>query len=154
MLRLIGLALMVLIVSPATAGWRDMLDSVSKTLGSGDAVPETITAGTLSEAEIIKGLKEALGQGVSAAVSNLGRADGFLGNPDVRIPVPGRLESVASTLRGLGQEQLVDNFVNTMNHAAEAAVPEAAELFANAISQMSLEAARGILQGPDDAATQ
>ncbi len=152
-MRAINLVLMILVATPATAGWRDMLDNAGKTLNGNDSASGSVAAGALSNGEIATGLKEALGQGAAAAVSSLGRTDGFLGNPDVRIPLPGPLEGIGNTLRTMGQSQLVDSLVNTMNRAAEAAVPEAAELFKNAISQMTLDDARGILQGPDDAAT-
>lgn len=145
-MRAINLVLMMLVATPATAGWRDMLDNAGKTLNGSYSASGSVAAGALSNGEIATGLKEALGQGAAAAVSSLGRTDGFLGNPDVRIPLPGPLEGIGNTLRTMGQSQLVDSLVNTMNRAAEAAVPEAAELFKNAISQMTLDDARGILQ--------
>ena len=100
------------------------------------------------------GLKEALAQGVQTAVEQLGQTDGFLGESLVRIPVPEKMDMVAQTARKLGQGQYVDQFVTSMNRAAEKAVPEAAEILGNAIRAMSVEDAARIVNGPDDAATQ
>ena len=66
---------------------------------------------SLSDADASAGLKAALDHGAAAAVALLGRTDGFLGNPKVRIPLPGGLESAAKLLRGLGQGQKVDDLV-------------------------------------------
>jgi hypothetical protein len=100
------------------------------------------------------GLKEALTRGASAAIARLGVADGFLGNPEVKIPLPGKLQQADKTLRMLGLGPRVDELVTTMNRAAEAAVPEAKPLFIDAVKQMSLADAKSILAGGDDAGTQ
>lgn len=110
-------------------------------------------AGGLSQAEVAQGLKEALGRGVKAAVSRLGREGGYLKNLEVRIPMPGRLRKLDATLRRLKQDKLADEFVAAMNRAAEKAAPEAAAIFADSLSQMTLADAQAILTGPDDAAT-
>lgn len=68
--------------------------------------------------------------------------------------MPDSLTWVEKSLRTLGQEQLADEFVASMNHAAEQAVPEAAAIFSDAIQTMTLDDARAILNGPDDAATE
>jgi uncharacterized protein DUF4197 len=108
----------------------------------------------LSQDQMIQGLKEALGKGVQSAVGNLGHDGGFLTNLNVKIPMPAKLRSVEKTLRTLKQDKLADDFVNTMNHAAEQAVPEAAGVFGDAISQMSIADAKAILTGTNNAATQ
>ena len=107
-----------------------------------------------SKTETADGLKAALNQAVSTAVSTLGRPDGFLGNPEVRIPLPGKLAKAAKKLRKLGMAKQTDALELAMNRAAEAAVPEARALFVDAIRQMSVADAVGLLRGPDDAATQ
>lgn len=111
-------------------------------------------AGALTQDQVALGLKEALGNGVQHAVKQLGRDGGFLNNLNVKIPMPEKLQTVEKTLRTLKQERLADEFVATMNRAAERAVPAAAEVFGGAIKQMSIADARGILAGPPDAATQ
>ncbi len=108
----------------------------------------------LSDGEIVNGLKEALSKGTRSAVNNLGRYDGFFKNPRVKIPMPESLEKVEKTLRKFGQDKTADEFIMSMNRAAEQAVPEAASIFSDAIRSMSFSDAKGILQGPDDAATQ
>jgi hypothetical protein len=100
------------------------------------------------------GLKEALTQGAGKAVATLGRTDGFLGNPKVRIPLPDSLKQVEGMMRTFGMGKQAEELVTTMNRAAEAAVPEARALLVNSVKQMSVQDAKGILSGGDDAATQ
>lgn len=107
----------------------------------------------LSQEQMANGLREALAQGLQEAVNRLGHEGGFLTNAQVRIPMPEQLQKVETTLRSLKQDQLADNFVATMNHAAEQAVPEAAQVFSEALKQISVQDAAAILSGPDDAAT-
>lgn len=99
-------------------------------------------------------LKEALTQGAGKAVDLLGRNDGFLGNPKVKIPLPGYMEKAEGLMRGLGMGKQADELITAMNRAAEAAVPEAKALLVNAVKEMSVEDAKGILAGGNDAGTQ
>jgi hypothetical protein len=131
------------------AGWMDWLN----TKPTGTNAP-AISMAALTQDEMIAGLKQALSQGVEKAVADLGRADGFLKNLDVKIPMPDSLKHVEQGLRMVKQDKFADDFIATMNHAAEKAVPESAKIFADAISKMSLDDAKAILNGPDDAATQ
>lgn len=100
------------------------------------------------------GLKEALTQGAGKAVDLLGRQDGFLGNPKVKIPLPESVQQIEGLLRGLGMGRQADELINAMNRAAEAAVPQAKTLLVNSIKQMSVQDAKGILSGGEDSATQ
>jgi hypothetical protein len=146
-------AMSLVCASSATAGLSDYMDSLKGVL---DTSPAAVPAATdkLSNDEVVAGLKAALEKGTQYAVDSLGKDGGYLDNADVRIPMPDSLSWVEKSLRTLGQEQLADDFVASMNHAAEQAVPEAAAIFSNAIQEMTLEDARAILNGPDDAATQ
>ena len=100
------------------------------------------------------GLKEALTQGAGKAVDLLGKQDGFLGNPKVKIPLPESVQKVEGVMRGLGMGKQADELVTAMNRAAEAAVPQAKALLVNSIKKMSVEDAKGILSGGEDSATQ
>jgi len=140
---------LVLASSRAHAGFFDSLKSALTTTNSPAAA---LTA--LSEEQVVGGLKQALSQGVSNAVLSLGHSGGFLTNAAVKIPLPGKLQSVETALRVAGQGQLADNFIASMNHAAEQAVPVAAGVFGDAISQMSIADAKNILASTNDAATQ
>jgi len=153
-MKQITLLLACLLAShPATAGWSDYLDVLKGSVpdGTSSTVP---AVSALTTGETVAGLKEALAQGTRFAVDQLGRDGGFLDNAQVRIPMPDSLSWVEKSLRMVGQDQLADEFVASMNHAAEQAVPEAAAIFGDAIQQMSLADAKAILAGPDDAATQ
>jgi hypothetical protein len=108
---------------------------------------------SLTQQDAVAGLREALNKGALSAIGKLGVADGFLGNPEVRIPLPGKLQQAEKLLRTLGQGAKVDELVTTMNRAAEAAVPEAKLLFVDAVKQMSVTDAKTILGGGDTAGT-
>ncbi len=108
---------------------------------------------TLSQDQIIAGLKEALARGTEQAVASLGRTNGFLRDLSVKISLPEKLQPLAQGLRGVGQGNLVDQFETTLNRAAEQAVPEAAAVLGDAIRQMTLADARSILTATNAAAT-
>ncbi|MFG6467448.1 DUF4197 domain-containing protein [Roseateles sp. BYS87W] len=109
---------------------------------------------SLTEGDANAGIRTALERGATAAVSLLGRPDGFLGNPLVKIELPGHLKDAAKLLRATGQGAKLDELVTAMNRAAEAAVPAAKPLLVKAVKDMSLEDGLKILRGGDDAATQ
>nr|WP_225865010.1 DUF4197 domain-containing protein [Ideonella benzenivorans] len=121
-------------------------------LGAGLGWPLARAAG-LSEADASLGVKTALERGASSAVALLGRPDGFLGNPQVRIPLPSGLKEAAQLLKFTGQQKRVDELVTAMNRAAEAAVPEAKTLLVQAVKTMSVEDAVGIVKGGDTSVT-
>jgi hypothetical protein len=109
---------------------------------------------SLSNADASAGLKKALDQGINLAVGKLGVTDGFLKNPQVKIDLPPKLAKAEGMMRMLGVGGQLDDLVTSMNRAAEAAVPESKVLLKQALKQMSLEDAKHILTGGDDAATQ
>ncbi len=108
----------------------------------------------ITHQEAIAGLKAALERGSRAAVSNLGRVDGFFGNDQVRIPLPESLQNAERLMRRFGMGKYADELVLTMNRAAEAAVPEAKQLFVDAVKKMSVQDAKAILTGGDTAGTE
>ncbi len=108
---------------------------------------------SLSQGEAGRGLREALASGVAQAVGSLSAADGFLGNPEVKIPLPPALEKAERTLRRLGMGRQADELVTTMNRAAESAVVDARPILLDGIKKMTLADAKGILTGPEDSAT-
>ncbi|MDI1309933.1 MAG: DUF4197 domain-containing protein [Methylotenera sp.] len=108
----------------------------------------------LSNKEASNGLKEALSQGVNKAVSMLGTTDGFMGNSEVKIPLPRSLQKAQKIMKMMGMGKQSDELVLKMNRAAEAAVPEAKTLLVDSIKKMTVADAKAILTGPQDAATQ
>lgn len=108
----------------------------------------------LTNKEAGGGLKEALIVGAQNAVSKLGAADGFFGNPQVKIPLPATMQKAEKAMRMLGMGKQADELVLKMNRAAEEAVPEAKSLLIDAVKKMSVADAKSILTGGDDAATQ
>ncbi len=108
----------------------------------------------LSQGDASGGLKDALSQGAKIAVQQLGKPGGFSNDPDLRIGLPGNLGKVASTMKMMGMGAQVEQLEATMNQAAEAAVPQAQALLLDAVKKMTISDAKGILGGPQDAATQ
>lgn len=137
------LCIMVFVSSMSYAG---VFDSILKGLGS--------SSGTgLDESTAISGLKEALAIGTENAVQNVSQVDGYFGNSLIKILMPEKIQNVADVLGKLGFQKEVDEFVLSMNRAAEKAAPEAASIFGNAIREMTIQDAMGILNGGDTAAT-
>jgi hypothetical protein len=117
------------------------------------AWPHVGRAAGLSESDAALGVRAALERGATTAVASLGRSGGFLDNPRVRIPLPGVLHDVARVLKTTGQGQRVDELVVAMNRAAETAMPEARGLLVETVKSMSVEDARRIVTGGEDAVT-
>ncbi len=111
------------------------------------------SAVALGESEAASGVREAIERGADSAVSLLGRPGGFLDNPQVRIPLPGALDSAARMLRAVGQGARVDELVTSMNRAAESAVPQAQPLLIHAVKSMSVEDAVQLVHGGDGSVT-
>ncbi|WP_374591664.1 DUF4197 domain-containing protein [Aquabacterium sp.] len=117
------------------------------------ALPGAAWALDLSQVDALAGLREALGRGAQAAVASLGKADGFMGNPQVHIPLPASLKKVESLMRAMGQGKRLDELELALNRAAESAVPLAQPLLADAIKSMTVDDARKVLAGGDTSVT-
>ncbi len=100
------------------------------------------------------GLKEALSVGTENAVKNVSHVDGYFGNQAIKILMPGKIQKVADVLGKIGYQKQVDEFVLSMNRAAEKAAPKAASFFVDAIKEMTFDDARKILGGGNTAATE
>lgn len=124
----------------------DKLKKAAKDLTSG--------TGQLSSEEIANGLKEALTNGISKGSDLVSKTDGYFKNPEIKLPFPPEAKKAEDKLRAMGMGAEVDNFVLTLNRAAEDAAKEAKPIFVDAIKAMTIQDAAGILRGNDDAATQ
>lgn len=109
---------------------------------------------SISNSDATSGLRQALTDGSAAAVSLLGRENGFFGNPRVKIPLPPSMQRVEGAMRMVGMRKQADELVLSMNRAAEAAAPEARALLLDSVKKMSVQDAKGILTGGDTAATE
>jgi Protein of unknown function (DUF4197) len=107
----------------------------------------------LSESKIASGLKEALQVGTENTVKSTGRKNGYFGNPAIKILLPQKLQMVEKGLRLMGKGPQVDDFVLSMNRAAEEAAPLAKPIFLRALRAMTFQDARRILSGGNTAAT-
>lgn len=107
----------------------------------------------LTDTQASAGLKQALTQGATNAVNQLGRSGGFQNNPQIKIPLPANLQKVEGIMRTLGQGQAFDELNTAMNRAAEASVPAAKTLLINAVRNMTLADAKSVLTGGDTAGT-
>ncbi len=106
-----------------------------------------------NETEAATGVRAALERGAVAAVALLGRPNGFLDDARVRIPLPKPMADIAKLLKAMGQGKKVEELETAMNHAAEAAVPEAKALFVSTVKAMSVEDALQLVRGGPTAAT-
>lgn len=132
------------------AGWGDLLNQTKDRALESSAPRHT---SSLSDTDMIQGLKEALSIGTVNAVGNLSQTNGFFSNQNVKILLPESVKKVESLLRVAGYGETVDNFELSMNRAAEQAVPEATGIFKNAIMAMNFQDAQKILTGRDNEAT-
>lgn len=130
------------------AGWMDKAKDLLNESGV-----KSGAASSLTDGEVTSGLKEALRVGSELVVNQLGVNDGFNADPSIHIPLPNSLSKVQSTLDKVGMSSMLDDLETRLNRAAEIATPKAKELFMNAISAMTLDDARNILAGENDAAT-
>lgn len=112
-----------------------------------------VNAGSLSNDDIIAGLKEALATGAEKGTAILSKENGFFGNELMKVLLPPEAQKIEKTLRGVGLGKQVDDAILTMNRGAEDACKQAAPIFTSAIKQMSVTDAIGILRGTDTAAT-
>ena len=114
---------------------------------------ETAAPALLSEEDVAEGLKEALNIGIEFGVNQLSKPGGYLKDLEIKIPLPDEAKQVETKLRQLGQGELVDDAIESMNRAAEDAAIGAKELFVAAIKSMTLTDVMGILKGDNNAAT-
>jgi len=142
------LMVFVLLIGFADSAYCGFFDDLfGRLMGSDTAQSE------LSESTIISGLKEALSVGTRNAVSTVSQLDGYFGNQEIKIPMPEKLQTIATMIGSFGFQQQVDDFILSMNRAAERAAPEATALLVDTITRMSFSDARTILGGGDTAAT-
>jgi hypothetical protein len=118
------------------------------------AAPALAQLDRITQREALAGLKAALEQGTHSAIAALGRSDGFLGNPRVKIALPESLARTEKLVRRLGLGSHADELVVAMNRAAEAAVPEARKLLVDAVRKMTAQDAKTVLSGGETAGTE
>ncbi|MBI3444762.1 MAG: DUF4197 domain-containing protein [Magnetospirillum sp.] len=128
---------------------QEMEQRITPSAGTGGAAGSSLSTG-----EIGSGLKEALRLAADKVTGQLGRPDGFNADPAIHIPLPDKLATVKKGLALAGKSQMADDLELRLNRAAEAATPKAKQIFWDSVQKMSLDDARGILNGPKDAATQ
>lgn len=181
-IRNFGLVLLTMTAPISQAGWQDLLKGAQDALpiatpgssggASSDSTGQSGQASSpassipgfgsslggsavaaLSDSEVASGLKETLGNAVETSVRELSKTGGYLNKANVRIPLPGALAKTEGLLRKAGQGKAVDEFVTSMNSAAEQAVAESAPILGDAIRNLSFADAKAILQGGETAAT-
>ncbi|MFW6347292.1 MAG: DUF4197 domain-containing protein [Cyclonatronaceae bacterium] len=108
----------------------------------------------LTEEEVVRGLKEALRVGAGRAAETASERGGYFQSEQRFIAFPPEAQRAENALRDLGFDELVDDFVLTLNRAAEQAAAEAAPVFRAAVEEMTIRDAFDILQGDENAATQ
>lgn len=119
-----------------------------------EVVNQLPQGGTLGNAEIASGLRQALDFGIDKQVTKLAQTDGFFKNELVKILLPEELYKVDKALRDIGLSKLADEGLKVLNRAAEDAVKEATPIFVDAVKGITFADAKNILLGQDNAATQ
>ncbi|MBF0385209.1 MAG: DUF4197 domain-containing protein [Candidatus Omnitrophica bacterium] len=114
---------------------------------------QSVTTAKLSDTQIGAGLKEALKVGLENAIKSTGKTGGFFDNPAIKIMLPEKVRAIEPVLKKIGLNKQVDEFVLSMNSAAESATPLATDVFAAALTDMSIDDAKKILAGGNNAAT-
>ena len=118
------------------------------------AILETLGGfGPLTQAEAGQGIKAALNNGISHAIANVGRENGFFLDDIIKIPLPGILQDVQSILRPIGADGMLVELEKQLNRGAEKAAPVAKDIFVDAITSLTITDAINIVKGPDNAAT-
>jgi hypothetical protein len=145
--------------SSTSADWGSFFEDLTTTGKELLSNPETVSTVTSSAANldyntIVSGLKEALDVGTRQAINSVSQKDGYLSNELIKIAMPTELQQASGLMRKFGLSTLADEFEQSINHAAEAAAPQASNIIVGAIKEMSIEDANTILQGSDNAATQ
>ncbi|GAB3671748.1 DUF4197 domain-containing protein [Salinisphaera aquimarina] len=134
-------------------GAQGLGDRFKQFVGGMDGSSNNSAATQLPESDVVSGLKGALADGASTAVTQLGQTDGFWGNQARRIALPGWMGKASGMLRGAGYGDQMDGLQLSMNRAAEQATAEAGPIVRETINNMSVADAYKILQGSDTAAT-
>jgi hypothetical protein len=112
-----------------------------------------LLGGSLSNSEVVNGLKEALRIGTQNASGKLNKTNGFFGNQLIKIMMPPEVKNMETTLRSFGFNKQCDNLVMSLNRAAEDAAGKAVPIFVNAITTMNINDGLNILRGGNNAAT-
>lgn len=133
------------------AQFKKLLDQGKK--AANDAGVKTGNSGSLSNSDIVAGLKQALEIGSNNAGNQLSVLNGYFGNQLIKIIMPPEARQVESTLRSIGMGKEVDKAIMAMNRAAEDAAKKAAPIFVNAIKSMSIQDGLSVLKGGNGAAT-
>ena len=138
----------------AGAGFLDKVKELSGKQDKNKPAGQGSTPGAgLDKDTVAAGLKEALTVGSQNAVSAVSAADGYFKNPAIKIPLPEKVQKVEKPLRKVGLSRQVDEFVVSMNRAAEKAAPVAKDIFVGAVKEMTIVDALAILQGGETSAT-
>jgi hypothetical protein len=159
LLRISFTAIFLFVTSSTLVYSADFLgDALKKGLpklpGASGLSTGTATGAGLDDSTIASGLKDALSVGAQNAVSLVSKSNGYFGNEAIKILLPDKIQKAAELAGKLGYQKQVDDFILSMNSAAENAAPKAVPYFADAIKGMSIEEARKILSGGDTAATE
>jgi ribosomal protein L22 len=158
--NLLMISTLVCSVTILNASWSDSLGGIMDKVQKVQQLPSSktttnssSTASNLSTTDMNGALKQALNVGVDYAVKSLGAKNGYLNNPLTKIGLPKDLEKTANIVRKVGGGKYVDDLILALNNAATQAAPKTAKIFTSSISKMSINDAKQILNGSDDAAT-
>ncbi|MBP7216228.1 MAG: DUF4197 domain-containing protein [Candidatus Omnitrophica bacterium] len=145
--KIVGLSLSFLVLCVCFEAHAGSFDWLKNVFDKGAATK-------LSDTKIGAGLKEALKVGIENAITSLGKKDGYFANQAVKVLLPETIRKFEPMLRSAGLGSRIDEFVLSMNRAAENAAPAAADIFSTAIADMSFDDVQKIFKGGNTAATE
>lgn len=148
-----GIMIIAAILFLGTPAHADLMDKAKSLLNKDKSQPGGQADGTPDKDTVAAGLKEALTIGSQNAVKAGSQPDGYFKNPAIKVPLPEKVQKVEKPLRKVGLSKQVDEFIMTMNRAAEKAAPQAKDIFVGAVKEMTILDAINILRGGDTAAT-
>jgi len=125
----------------------------AQTLNDAQYLLNNVTGGSFTQKEAADAIKEGLSKGTGNAVNLVAIKDGYLKNPEIKIPFPPEFKTVETKLRAAGFGKNVDKVIFSINRAAEDAGKEAKPIFINAITSLTITDAINIVKGQDNAAT-
>jgi len=125
----------------------------AQTLNDAQNLLNNVTGGSFTQKEAADAIKEGLSKGTVNAVNLVAIKDGYLKNPEIKIPFPPEFKTVETKLRAAGFGKNVDKVIFSINRAAEDAGKEAKPIFINAITSLTITDAINIVKGQDNAAT-
>ena len=146
-----SLIIILMALSPILVTAQNLKDLKNK---AEQKVAQPASKTNFTEEEAAKALREALKQGAEKGAALVSKADGYFGNPKIKIPLPPDAQQKEQKIRSMGLNKEVDDAILSINRAAEDAGAKAKDIFVKSIQNMTVKDAIAIVKGNDNAGTE